>query len=193
MISESSREDFHKQSFDQLFNIVILGNGINKHQFDLHLEDNPNGMGRRIGFLNFENTQLGKILDNVDQMIGVSITRSDTRNALSSSASKHNRSMILLRKKEVDCAIEELIEFKCLTNSFCDTTSKIYVREIFANYHHMLIANHMHDHTVDWGNFHRFSQHGSKSLNSLSKSFFFRRTNKGERKITLMDQGQYLS
>ena len=183
--SESSHVDFYKQSIGQLFNIVILGNEINKCQLDLPLEDNPNGLGRRIGVLNVENTKIRKTLDKFYQIIDLSIVCSDTRNPLSSAVWKHDRSMFILRKKEVDYAFEELIEFKCFTNSFCATTSKIYDRKIFTNYCHVLIVNHVCDCIVEWGNLYWHSQQGWESLNSQIKSFFFRRTNKDGAKINM--------
>ena len=121
-------------------------------------------------------------MDNFEKILNISIVDTNIRKELNEAVFKYNRSMIIFRKKDADYTPEELLEFKCLSNSFCTINAKIYGRKIFTNYFHMLIANHMHDYMVEWGNLHTYSQQGQESLNSLIKSFFFRRTNKSEGK-----------
>ena len=81
--SERCREEFYKDSIDRLFNNFILGNQISKYKFDLPLEDNINGADRRIGVLNFENTKVRKMMDNLDKVLNSSLSRSDVRDEFS--------------------------------------------------------------------------------------------------------------
>jgi len=52
--SEHRREEIYKSSINLLLNNHVLGNNINKYQYDLLLENNPSGIGRRIGIINFQ-------------------------------------------------------------------------------------------------------------------------------------------
>lgn len=97
--SESSREKNFKDKVDHLLNNVILGNSINKYQFDLSLEGNPSGTGRRTGVLNFEDTKLKKkIMDNLDNILNFSFASNNARYELSEAALKRNRLIIMLKK-----------------------------------------------------------------------------------------------
>ena len=50
---ETAKEIVFKKN-DDLFNYKILGDNVNKYQYDLPLELDPNGAGRRLGIINFE-------------------------------------------------------------------------------------------------------------------------------------------
>ena len=114
----------------------------------MSLGNNLNGSGRRIGVLNFQIIKVRKIIDNFDKVLNLSLSSSDVRDKLSDAVLKCNRSMEILRKNDSDCTSEEWFEFKCLSNSFCTTLSRIDGRKIFTNYFNLLIADHIYDHMV---------------------------------------------
>ena len=66
---EDRREEICKSCIKLLFNITILDKNVNKYQCNLPLEDNPKGTGRRIGIINFENTRVRKIIENLEHII----------------------------------------------------------------------------------------------------------------------------
>ena len=67
--SQSRRGNMFKISIDELFNIEILGDSVNKYQCGMRLEDDPNGTGRRLGVINFENSKVRKKLCSIDKII----------------------------------------------------------------------------------------------------------------------------
>ena len=89
---ERGREQFYKYSIDYLFNSFMLENEIDKCNCDSPLEDNPNGPGRRIGALKFENTKVRKIMDAFDKVLNLSLEPSDVRDELIEAVLKCNRS-----------------------------------------------------------------------------------------------------
>ena len=51
------------------------------------------------------------------------------------------------------------------------------------NYIYLFMSGHIKEFMKEWKNLNRFSNQGWKAFNSLMKSFFFCRTNKGEVKV----------
>ena len=68
-----------KSSIDELFNIEILGNSVNKYQYDMPLEDDPNGTGRRLGVINFEKSKVRKTLCSIDKIIDTCCLNNDVK------------------------------------------------------------------------------------------------------------------
>ena len=73
---ETARENLYKSNIYSLFNNHTLRDRANNHQYDVPLENNPNGTFMRLGFINFENTKARKIIDNVNGIIDMSYVNS---------------------------------------------------------------------------------------------------------------------
>ena len=58
--SEWEHEEFHKTSVVYLLNNDILRNNSTTFQWKLRLESNPNGTGRILGIISFENSKISK-------------------------------------------------------------------------------------------------------------------------------------
>jgi len=182
--SEQKREEIYKKRIENLINTSIIGNEINKYQYDLPLEDDPNGTGRRIGIINFENTKVRKILDNIHEIVEVSYPNNELKTVLNTAISSYSRAFLILRKKDENYTQEELLQYKVDMNYFSSVMIKIFGRKMFTNYFHFIVSGHIYEYMKEWGNLNRYSQQGWEALNSLIKSFFFRRTNKGGGKST---------
>jgi hypothetical protein len=55
----------------------------------------------------------------------------------------------------------------------------LWQKEGITNYIHMIGSGHIADYLFKWKNLYRFSQQGWEAMNSLIKTFFFRRTSHG--------------
>jgi hypothetical protein len=55
----------------------------------------------------------------------------------------------------------------------------LWQKEGVTNYIHMIASGHIADYLYKWKNLYRFSQQGWEAMNSLIKTFFFRRTSHG--------------
>ena len=90
-----------KSSIDEFFNIEILGDSVNKCQHDMPLEDDPNGTGRRLGVINFENSKVRKMLCSIDKIIDVCHVNNDVKLELKSALDYHIRAFAIVRKMEM--------------------------------------------------------------------------------------------
>ena len=124
---------------------TILGNDTNKFQFDLPLEKDPSGHSRRQGIINFKNTKVQKIIDNLELIINISYIDDAAKLKLKKGISDYRKGFFILRKKDSDYSQVELFDYKCYMNSFCTKFVDIFGRKMCTNYFHMVISDHVYD------------------------------------------------
>ena len=88
--------------------------------------------------------------------------------------------MLMLRKKE-DFTNEEIASYQFRADKFFQVWLHLFQIEGITNYIHMIGSGYIADYLYKWKNLYRFSQQGWEALNSLIKTFFFRRTSHGGR------------
>jgi hypothetical protein len=86
--------------------------------------------------------------------------------------------MELARRRE-DFTEDDIEEFQTLANDWFEKWVKLTGRDGLTNYVHMVGAGHLSFYMREWGNLYRYSQQGWEAYNSLIKSVYYRRTQRG--------------
>lgn len=86
--------------------------------------------------------------------------------------------MVLLRKRD-DFTNEMIATYQSHADKFYQAWILLWQKEGITNYLHMIGSGHIADYLYKWKNLYRFSQQGWEAMNSLIKTFFFRRTSHG--------------
>ena len=86
--------------------------------------------------------------------------------------------MILLRKRD-DFSNAEIASYQNHADKFFQAWVRLWQIEGITNYIHMIGSGHIADYLYKWKNLYRYSQQGWEAMNSLIKTFFFRRTSHG--------------
>ena len=86
--------------------------------------------------------------------------------------------MVLLRQRE-DFTDDMIVSYQSHADKFFQAWVLLWQEEGITNYIHMIGAGHIADYLFKWTNLYRFSQQGWEAMNSLIKTFFFRRTSHG--------------
>jgi hypothetical protein len=86
--------------------------------------------------------------------------------------------MVLLRRKD-EFSNEDIAAYQRHADLFYQAWVTLWQKEGITNYIHLIGAGHISDYLFKWKNLYRYSQQGWESMNSLIKTFFFRRTSHG--------------
>jgi hypothetical protein len=82
-------------------------------------------------------------------------------------------------RKRSDFTEEEIVDFQDQADDFFERWIDLKHKDGLGNYFHMVGAGHLSFYLREWGNLFRYSQQGWESMNSLIKTFFYRRTQRG--------------
>ena len=158
-----------------------MGSYGNEAQWSLHVEkQTSNSEGtRKIGTISMENYKVRKCIDNINELIDLSIPSAKRKIAMRKFLSHYKSLMHIMRKREGNYTDKELDQFCEHSKEFFQAWVKLYGRHGVANYIHMIGVGHMLAYMHLYGNLNKYSQQGWEALNALIKLFFFRRTNKG--------------
>ena len=179
--SLKAREELYVKNIEKEMRSSILGSYGSEAQWSLPLEKRTVEGERvsEIGTISMENYKVRKCIDNIDNIIDLSITDEERKNKLRECLRHYRRLMEIMRKKDGDYRKEELRSFVEHTDEFFQLWVELYGRQGVTNYIHMIGSGHFEEYMVKWGNLNKYSQQGWEALNALIKLFFFRRTNKG--------------
>jgi hypothetical protein len=82
-------------------------------------------------------------------------------------------------RKRSDFTEDEILDFQDQADDFFERWIDLKHRDGLGNYFHLVGAGHLSFYLREWGNLFRYSQQGWESMNSLIKTFFYRRTQRG--------------
>jgi hypothetical protein len=82
-------------------------------------------------------------------------------------------------RKRSDFSEQEIEDFQDMADDFFERWIDLKQKDALGNYFHMVGAGHLSFYLREWGNLFRYSQQGWESMNSLIKTFFYRRTQRG--------------
>ena len=88
------------------------------------------------------------------------------------------QAMIILRKR-TNYTETEILQFQEYYDLFAQDWIVLWGQAGMTNYIHMAISGHISDNMTHFKCMYRFSQQGWENINSLLKTFFFKRTNHG--------------
>ena len=90
----------------------------------------------------------------------------------------YRTTMVLLHKKD-DFTNDEIASYQSHADMFFQAWIRLWQKEGVTNYIHMIGSGHIAEYLYKWKNLYRYSQQGWEAMNSLIKTFFFRRTSHG--------------
>ena len=133
---------------------------------------------KEIGPITMDNVRTRRVVDALDTLVDFCVT-DQARAALWMNALNNYRTAMILVRKRDDFINTEIASYQRHADLFFQSWVKLWQKEGITNYIHMIGSGHIADYLYKWRNLYRFSQQSWEAMNSLVKTFFFRRTNHG--------------
>ena len=134
---------------------------------------------KELGPITMDNVRTRRIVNALlDKLLPGCVTDEYRKGLWTTAVNSYKSSMDLLRKKD-DFDHDEVATYQHHADIFFQSWLRLWQKEGITNYIHMIGAGHVSDYLFRWKNLYRFSQQGWEAMNSLIKTFFFRRTNHG--------------
>ncbi|KAI2497530.1 hypothetical protein MHU86_16984 [Fragilaria crotonensis] len=133
---------------------------------------------KEIGPITMDNVRTRRVVDALDVIVDAFVTDDARKQLWMTALNNYRISMVLLRQKD-DFTNETIASYQCHADKFFQAWVRLWQKEGITNYFHMIGSGHVADYLYKWKNLYRFSQQGWEAMNSLIKTFFFRRTNHG--------------
>jgi hypothetical protein len=164
--------------FEDMANVHILGKQETKSNWQLATNRSTDGT-ITIADQTMTNTNTRLFMDKFDQVADMCFSDLDIRLKWCDAISKYRQVVQKMRQKD-DFLDEDILMFDELCTDFYDAWLLIAKgRDGITNYIHMVGAGHFTYYLQRYRNLNRYSQQGWESLNSLLKTFFFQRTQRG--------------
>ena len=125
-----------------------------------------------------DNVRTCRVVDSLDILVEFCVT-DPVRAALWMTALNNYRTAMVLLRKRDDFTNEVIASYQSHADKFFQAWVRLWQKEGITNYIHMIGAGHIADYLYKWRNLYRYSQQGWEAMNSLVKTFFFRRTSHG--------------
>ena len=159
---------------EDALNQEILGSPSMPFQENLPFDKTKSAMGE----IKFENTKIRKIVAQIEKIIELCIVKEVDRTRWLVCMANYKASMeILLRKEEL--SDETIYEYQRLADAFFKEWVILYGEEGITNYAHLIGSAHIGEYLLHWKSLYAHSQQGWEAFNSLFKSFFYSRTQRG--------------
>lgn len=128
--------------------------------------------------ITMDNVRTRRIIDALDILVEACVTDDNRRRLWMLALDNYRISMVLLRKKD-DFTNVMVATYQCHADKFFQAWIHLWQKEGVTNYLHMIGSGHVAEYLFKWKNLYRFSQQGWEAMNSLIKTYFFRRTSHG--------------
>jgi hypothetical protein len=128
--------------------------------------------------ITMDNVRTRRIVDSLDTLVDFCVTDESRASLWITSLNNYRTAMILLRKRD-DFTNTEIASYQNHADKFFQAWVRLWQIEGITNYIHMIGSGHIADYLYKWKNLYRYSQQGWEAMNSLIKTFFFRRTSHG--------------
>ena len=133
---------------------------------------------KELGPITMDNVRIRRVVDAMDILVDFCVVDKERSSLWTKALDSYRISMVLLRKRE-DFTNMEIASYQNHADLFYQAWVELWQKEGITNYMHMIGSGHIADYLYRWKNLYRFSQQGWEALNSLIKTFFFRRTSHG--------------
>jgi hypothetical protein len=163
--------------FESIVNSRVLGTERRKAHWRLSTGTN-NDNRRVIADQSMPNTHVRKFLDHFEELAKLCVI-DEERLARWNDAIYLWISLMEFARKRTDFTEEEIVDFQDLADEFFERWIDLKHLDGLGNYFHLVGAGHLSFYLREWGNLFRYSQQGWESMNSLIKTFFYRRTQHG--------------
>jgi hypothetical protein len=144
----------------------------------LEKEKNEDDTGRiKIGDLRLQGPHVRKFMAKIDLVIQLCIP--EDHQELTLSAVQHDLTAEEILSQHHDYSENDIHQLQDEADLFMMEWVSLYGNSGITNYIHMFTSGHMKWYMEEYGNLHRLSQQGFKSMNALITSVFFWRTQSG--------------
>ena len=172
--AEGSRVTKFVSQIESLINKLLIGTETDPCQWMCPFDFKK----RELGPITMDNVRTRKIIDGLDLLVETCVIDNVRKELWLRALNNYRISMVLLRTKD-DFTNIMIASYQCHSDRFFQAWIYLWQKEGLTNYIHMIGAGHVADYLFKWNNLHRFSQQGWEAMNSLIKTFFFRRTSHG--------------
>jgi hypothetical protein len=159
---------------ESLINKTILGTADDPCQWMCPFDSKK----KEIGPITMNNVRTRRVMDSLDTIVNFCVTDQDRKSLWIKSLNNYRIAMVLLRQKD-DFTNATIASYQSHADQFFQAWILLWQKEGITNYIHMIGSGHIADYLYKWKNLYRFSQQGWEAMNSLIKTFFFRRTSHG--------------
>ena len=133
---------------------------------------------KELGPITMENVRTRRVVDSLDIIIDFCVVDENWKTLWSTALNNYRIAMVLLRKRD-DFTNPMISSYQHHADKFYQAWILLWQKEGITNSLHMIGSGHIYDYLYKWKNLYRFSQQGWEAMNSLIKTFFFRRTSHG--------------
>jgi hypothetical protein len=153
---------------------------------------------KEIGAIQMDNVRTRRIMGQLELLVEECIVMEDHKATWLACIPKFRDGITKLRSRD-DFHNNAIFSFQKDMDEFFQLWVELWGLEGCTNYIHMMSSGHLSVHPQKWKNLHRHSQQGWEAFNSLLKTFYFRRTQRGDtsnartgRKSRLLPVGRWL-
>lgn len=133
---------------------------------------------KEMGPITMDNVRTRRVIDALDILVDECVMDVERKRLWMIALDNYRISMVLLRKKD-DFTNVMVATYQCHADKFYQAWIHLWQKEGITNYLHMIGSGHVAEYLFKWKNLYRFSQQGWEAMNSLIKTYFFRRTSHG--------------
>jgi hypothetical protein len=133
---------------------------------------------KEIAPITMDNVRTRRVVDAMDALVEFCVVDKERASLWVTALNNYRIAMVLLRKKD-DFTNMEIASYQNHADVFFQAWVELWQKEGITNYLHMIGSGHISNYLYRWSNLCRFSQQGWEAMNSLIKTFFFRRTSHG--------------
>ena len=172
--AEGTRVAQFVSDVEHLINTSILGSKDDPCQWICPFDPKKKEMGP----ITMDNVRTRRLVDSLDMLVDFCVTDESRASLWITALNNYRTAMILLRKRD-DFTNTEIATYQNHADKFFQAWVHLWQIEGITNYIHMIGSGHIADYLYKWKNLYRYSQQGWEAMNSLIKTFFFRRTSHG--------------
>ena len=162
------------RAVEHVMNTQIFGEPANPGHYFLPVSDDR----KKIGPLKFTNVRARKVMNKVEHLVRLCVVEA-LRVGWWMKALTYYRAALVFILSHKDLRPAEVYEFQKCADLYGHFWLALYGSKGSSNYIHFMWAGHFAEFLFRWGNLYQHSQQGWEAFNSLLKTFYFRRTQRG--------------
>jgi hypothetical protein len=172
--AEGTRVSRFVADIERIVNTTILGSKDDPCQWTCPFDIKK----KELGPITMDNVRTRRVVNELHTLVAFCVTDQDRASLWLTALNNYRRSMELLRKRD-DFTNVDIADYQSHADKFFQAWVRLWQKEGITNYIHMIGSGHIADYLYKWKNLYRYSQQGWEAMNSLVKTFFFRRTSHG--------------
>jgi hypothetical protein len=165
------------KDFEEVVNTSVLGSANRRANWRLAVGKDKDNR-QCIKDQTLPNTHVRKFLAKFDLLAALCITSLTRRADWEATILLWNGVMQSARRRD-DFNDDDIEEFQSAADDWFEKWIQLVGRDGLTNYTHIVGAGHLSFYMREWGNLYRYSQQGWEAYNSLIKSVYYRRTQRG--------------